>query len=63
MEINQLIKQNLADDGPDGYIIEVDLKYPRELHDIHNCYPLATQRLTIDETMMSPLQQTFPDHK
>ena len=28
-------------------ILEVDLEYPTELHDLHNEYPLAAERLTI----------------
>ena len=28
-------------------ILEVDLKYSTELHDLHNEYPLAAERLTI----------------
>ena len=28
-------------------ILEVDLKYPTKLHDLHNEYPLAAERLTI----------------
>ena len=28
-------------------ILEVDLEYPTELHDKHNEYPLAPERLTI----------------
>ncbi len=30
-------------------ILEVDLKYPKELHDLHNEYPLAPERLLIDK--------------
>lgn len=31
----------IPDDGPKGYILEVDLDYPDHLHDLHNAYPLA----------------------
>ena len=30
-----------------GCILEVDLKYPKEIHDLHNDYPLAPERLKI----------------
>ena len=29
------------DDGRTGYILEVDLEYPKEQHDLHNDSPLA----------------------
>ncbi|GBM23420.1 hypothetical protein AVEN_188767-1 [Araneus ventricosus] len=29
------------DDATTGYILEVDMEYPPELHDLHNNYPLA----------------------
>ena len=59
-EIDKIAVADLDDNAPDGYILEVDLKYLTNLHNHHNSYPLAPERLTIDETMMSPLQQTFP---
>ena len=40
-----------------GYFFEVDLHYPRHLHDLHDQYPLAPEHLTIKKEMLSPYQQ------
>ena len=32
-----------------GCVLEVDLEYPKELHNLHNDYPLAPERLKIDK--------------
>ena len=35
-----------------GYILEVDLKYPDELHELRNDYPLAPEKLTVTNDML-----------
>ena len=36
-----------------GYILEVDLKYPDKIHDLHNDYPLAPEKLPVTNDMPS----------
>ena len=43
-------------DSPEGYILEVDLEYPEELHETHNAYPLAPERMVVRKEWMSEYQ-------
>ena len=36
-----------------GYLLEVDLEYPNELHELHNDYPLAPEKLAVSNDMLS----------
>ena len=45
-----------------GYIVECDLEYPAEIHDSHNEYPLAPQRLSIEVRMLSDKQVEIKRH-
>lgn len=53
-EIEKLDVPEISDNDKNGYILEVDLEYPDELHDHHNEYPLAPERVKITEEMLSP---------
>ncbi|KAK3715794.1 hypothetical protein QZH41_001222 [Actinostola sp. cb2023] len=55
-----------ADDTPSfptGLILEVDLEYPKELHDLHNTYPLAPERLEVQKEWLSPYQKNLMTSK
>ena len=46
----QIDKINLAKyevDSKKGLILEVDLEHPEKLHDLHNDYPLASEKLKV----------------
>ena len=36
-----------------GYILEVDLEYPSDLHNLHNDHPLAPEKLKVSDDMLS----------
>ena len=36
-----------------GYLLEVNLEYPDELHELHNDYPLAPEKLAVSNDMLS----------
>ena len=38
---------NYNDSDEQGYILECDIEYPKELHDSHNSYPLLPNKQVI----------------
>ena len=56
MTEKQINKINLAqynEDSNKGLILEVDLEYPKELHDLHNDYPLGAEKVKVTDDMLS----------
>ena len=56
MTEKQINKINLAqynEDSNKGLILEVDLEYPKELHDLHNDYPLGPEKVKVTDDMLS----------
>ena len=56
MTQKQIDKIDLAkykEDNNKGFIAEVDFEYPQELHDLHNDYPLAPEKINVDKYNLS----------
>ena len=48
-EINEEFIKNYDENNDKGYILEVDVKYPRKLHDLHSDLPFLPKRMKIDK--------------
>ena len=55
-DVNSINKKS-----PIGYILEVDLEYPDELHELHNDYPLAPEKLAVSSDMLSKYCKKIAD--
>ncbi|CAN7978486.1 unnamed protein product [Ixodes persulcatus] len=61
-EIDAFHFQQVPDDAPEGYILEVDLDYPRELHDSHADFPLAPEKRGVPLEWLSPYQKALVEN-
>ena len=44
---------SISEKSETGYFLKVDLEYPDELHELHNDFPLAAEKLAISYDMLS----------
>ena len=64
MTQKQIDNINLAkykEDSNKGFIAGVDLEYPKELHNLHNDYPLAPEKVKVTKDMLSDYCQNIAD--
>ena len=47
--INEEFIKNYNENSNKGYILEVDVKYPKKLHDLHSDLPFLPRRMKIDK--------------
>lgn len=47
----------ISNENDYGAIFEVDLEYPKNVHDLHNDYPLAPESVLVEEEMLSEYQK------
>ena len=60
----QIEKTNLGEyteNSKKGLILEVDLEYPQEMHDLHNDYPLGPEKVKVAKDMLSDCCKKIAD--
>ena len=48
---------SISEKRPIGYFLEVDFEYPDKLHELHNDYPLALEKLAVSSYVFKILQK------
>lgn len=59
-DVEQFDVRNIADDSEIGYVLEIDLHYPQNLHDAHNDLPFCPENL-IPPNGKSKLPKLIPN--
>ena len=58
-DIQNFDVNTVSEDADKGYILEVNLQYPEELHDLHSDFPVSPENITITENMLSPYSKNL----
>ena len=59
--VDEFDVMSINEKSPIGYFLEVDLKYPDELHELHNNYPLAPEKLAVSSDVLSNYNKKIAD--
>lgn len=54
---------NLSDDSKTGYIFEVDLHYPKKVHDAHNDFPFCAEKCVLPGEAFDIISAEDPEKK
>ena len=60
-EIEDLDLIEYGKENEKGLILEVDLEYPKELHNLHNDYSLAPEKIKVTKDMLSDYSQKMAE--
>ena len=59
--VDQFDVNSINEKSEIGYFLEVDLECPNELHELHNDYPLAPEKLVVTNDMLSKYCKEIAD--
>ena len=59
--VDEFDMMSISEKNPIGYLLKVELKYPDELHKLHNDYPLAPEKLAVSSDMLSKYCKKIAD--
>ena len=59
--IDEFNVMSISECNSTGCFFEVDLEYPDELHELHNDYPLASEKLAVSIDMVSKYCRKIAD--
>ena len=60
-QINKINLAKYTENSKKGLILEVDLDYPKELHNLHNDYPLGPEKVKVTKDMLSDYCKNIAD--
>ena len=60
-QIKNINWKTIPKDNKTGYLLEVDLEYPHELHDLHNDYPCGAEQIKVAPNMLSDYCQRIAE--
>ena len=60
--LNKKMIMDWNENDDNAYILEVDLEYPKEIHDLTSDYPLAPENMKVEEQFLSKHQRELHRH-